>query len=528
MSSNQSMKTWQVLLGGIFVGALIMLLTVSFVLTTNSTTKDTPLSAQSSDEPLYWVAPMDANYRRDGPGKSPMGMDLVPVYADDIEGDSPGTVKIDPVVVNNIGVKTTQIVDRPKTQTIKAFGKVHYAQDRVLHVHPRIEGWVERLYARTVGEYIEKGAPLYALYSPELVNAQEELIIALNQNNRNLIRAAKSRLAALEMPNKLIEQVVKDKQVLREVTFFAQQSGFVTELKIQEGFFVKPIDTMLAISPLEKVWVIADVFAKHASKIEVGQPATIESDYLAGDIITSQVEYIYPNLAPQKNTLQVRFLLDNPDFILKPQMFVNVAIQTGNNMDVSTNTALMVLKDAVIQTGEQDRVVLALGEGKFKSVEVQLGNYFDEYLEVLDGLLEGDRVVSSAQFLLDSESSIHSDFKRMEAPENNDGMQVPSMQMDTEDNDETLSAWTNAVINDLMADERMLNLSHGPLDAFNMMGMTMNFMVADSIDMSTLQAGASLHIHVIRNDSGMFEVIELHVLDEAVDVDMNHEMGDHS
>jgi Cu(I)/Ag(I) efflux system membrane fusion protein len=159
-----------------------------------------------------------------------------------------------------------------------------------------------------------------------------------------------------------------------------------------------------------------------------------------------------------------------------------------------------------------------------------LGNYFDEYLEVLDGLLEGDRVVSSAQFLLDSESSIHSDFKRMEAPENNDGMQVPSMQMDTEDNDETLSAWTNAVINEVMADERMLNLSHGPIDAFNMMSMTMNFMVADSIDMSTLQEGTSLHIQVFRNDSGMFEVIELHVLDEAhnLEFDMNHEMGDHS
>lgn len=528
MSSNQSMKIWQVLLGGIFAGALLMFLMVSFVLPPDSTTKDTALNAQNSDEPLYWVAPMDANYRRDGPGKSPMGMDLVPVYADDIEDDSPGTVKIDPVVVNNIGVKTTLVVARPKTQTINAFGKVHYAQDRVLHVHPRIEGWVERLYTRTVGEYIEKGAPLYALYSPELVNAQEELIIALNQNNRNLIRAAKSRLAALEMPNKLIEQVAKDKQVLREVIFFAQQSGFVTELKIQEGFFVKPIDTMLAISPLEKVWVIADVFAKDASKIEVGQPATIQSDFFAGDIITSQVDYIYPNLNPQKNTLQVRFLLDNPDFTLKPQMFVNMAIQTGNDTDDVNNTALMVLKDAVIQTGEQDRVVLVLGEGKFKSVEVQLGNYFGEYLEVLSGLLEGDRVVSSAQFLLDSESSISSDFKRMEAPENNDGMQVPSMQMNTEDNDETLSAWTNAVINEVMADERMLNLSHGPLDAFNMMGMTMNFMVADSIDMSSLEEGVSLHIHVFRNDSGMFEVIELHVLDEAVDVDMNHEMGDHS
>nr|WP_136252191.1 efflux RND transporter periplasmic adaptor subunit [Ningiella ruwaisensis] len=485
------------------------------------------------DEPLYWVAPMDPNFKRDKPGKSPMGMDLVPVYAKDLEGkamnDSPGTVTIDPLTVQNLGVKTGLVESIVPSTLIIASGQVQYAQDSVEHVHSRVEGWIENLSVRASGEYIEKGEPLYAIYSPELVNAQEEFVIALSQNNTALINAAKARLGALEIPQSTIQEIEKTRKVTQSIAFSATQSGFVDELNIQQGFYVKPSMTMMSIAPLDKVWVIADVFPKDASMLSIGQHAIITSPNLPGQAFHAELDYIYPSLSASTRTVQVRFTVDNSQFNrstwLRPQMYTTVQIPYSPKDDSGEKQHILAVpKQAVIRTGKSDRVVMALDEGKYKSVNVRLGRDFDDVFEILDGLSEGDKVVTSAQFLIDSESSISSDFMRMtplESPEATHSVEETSV-----------SAWTEARVNEIDFEQRKVNLTHGYLDAFDMMGMTMDFTVSPDIDMNDFVLGENVHVEIIREPSGMFQVKTLHVMDkmaddEMVDDEMDSTHGDH-
>jgi Cu(I)/Ag(I) efflux system membrane fusion protein len=373
-----------------------------------------PGEADDKDKPLYWVAPMDPNYRRDGPGKSPMGMDLVPVYADDVKASGgSGTVEISPEVVNNLGVRTATVSRQPLQPRIRTVGYVQYNEDRLIHIHPRVEGWIERLYVKAAGDPVERGQPLYALYSPQLVNAQEELLLALKRDNRPLQKAARDRLLALQMTPEFIEQLEQDRKVRQTITFRAPQTGVIDNLNIREGFYVLPGTTLMSVGALDDVWVEAEVFERQASRVRVGQAVVMRLDYLPGRRWQGRVDYIYPSLDEKTRTLRIRLRFANEQRELKPNMFAQVDIDTAGDADT-----LVVPREAIIRTGSQDRVVLALGEGRFKSIAVSLGRMDENSVEVLDGLREGDSVVVSAQFLLDSESSKTSDFLRMhrEAP----------------------------------------------------------------------------------------------------------------
>ncbi|MDG1467792.1 MAG: efflux RND transporter periplasmic adaptor subunit, partial [Glaciecola sp.] len=285
---------------------------------------------EKSDVPLYWVAPMDANFKRDKPGKSPMGMDLVPVYANvnsDLPGgNSPGTVTIDPVTIQNLGVKTATIDTVIPELTINTLGQVSFAQDSISNVHPRVDGWVETVFVRAKGEFIEKGAPVYSLYAPDLVNAQDEFILALNLNNNALIKAARSRLAALNAPHSLIKAIEKTRNTQRTITFYAPQSGIVTQLNIQDGMYVKPSTLMLTIASMENIWVLANIFANDLEKIAIGQPATMTFESLPGRRFSAELQYIYPTLNMGTRTATARFVLPNPNLVIKPEMFANVNI----------------------------------------------------------------------------------------------------------------------------------------------------------------------------------------------------------
>ncbi|MDT0594663.1 efflux RND transporter periplasmic adaptor subunit [Glaciecola petra] len=490
----------------------------------NSGLNDTQQSMHSSEkdnEPLYWVAPMDPNFKRDKPGKSPMGMDLVPVFANELGDDSPGTVKIDPVTINNLGIKTTSVQMTTPKLSVRAIGKVAFAEDAIVHVHPRVEGWIETLAVRSKGEYVAKGEALYSLYSPGLVNAQEEFLIAIEQNNKALINAARLRLQALNAPSSLIKRIELDRKIERTITFNAPQNGYVNELNIQSGFYVKPSTTMLSIANMDKVWILADVFANDLSKIALGQSATVTSDYFPTKEITTELAYIYPTLDATTHTAKVRFIVDNSDLALKPDMFTSVDIQTYSQSTQNNPKVLAIPGQTIIRTGENNRVVLALGDGKFKSINVTLGRVFDELIEISSGLQEGDVIVSSAQFLIDSESSITSDFMRMrpaESPNSNDN----AMGMEE---DADISAWTSATVNEVMIDERMVNITHGPLDAFNMMGMTMNFMLADDIDMTQFATGIAVHVEVTKHSSGMYMLKTVHFMDKHTDEEMPADSG---
>ena len=376
-------------------------------------------SNAASQEPLYWVAPMDGNYRRDKPGKSPMGMDLVPVYERDARTDEdPGTVEISPEVVNNLGVRTASVELRALQTRISTVGYVQYDEDRLVHVHPRVEGWIEKLYVKAAGDPVTEGEPMYELYSPQLVNAQEELLLALKRNNERLVKAARDRLLALQLTPDFIQALERDRKLRQTVTFRAPHSGVVDNLNIREGFYVKPGTTLMSIGALDDVWVEAEVFARQAALVQVGQPVTMTLEYAPGRNWQGSVDYVYPSLDEQTRTLRVRLRFANSDLTLKPNMFAQVVIDVAPQGD-----ALLVPREAVIRTGDQDRLVLALGEGRFKSVAVALGRSDEQAVEILQGVELGDTVVVSAQFLLDSESSKSADFKRMHSADS-DAMEM--------------------------------------------------------------------------------------------------------
>jgi len=372
-------------------------------------------STDIDKKPLYWVAPMDPNYKRDKPGKSPMGMEMIPVYEESGTGSDsgsdtgPGTIRISPDVVNNLGVRTALVTREPLHSEIKTVGYVTYDEDHLVHIHPRVEGWIEKLYVKTAGDPVKAGQPLYEIYSPELVNAQEELVIALGRNNARLIQAAEDRLKALRLSENSIKALKKTKKVKQNITLYAPQSGVIDNLNISEGSFVKPGKTLMSIGALDQVWVEAEIFERQAFQVSNGLPVTMTLDYLPGKEWTGKVDYIYPTLNAKTRTVKVRLRFDNKNEDLKPNMFAQVIIHAK-----STEDSLLVPKEAIIRTGSFDRVVLALGEGRFKSVKVKIGRGNEQFTEILSGVKAGERIVTSAQFLLDSESSKTSDFKRMD------------------------------------------------------------------------------------------------------------------
>lgn len=485
------MKNTSTLAIGLFAGAVITALVYTYMMpTSHNSPSDSTVDA---DKPLYWVAPMDPNYRRDTPGKSPMGMDLIPVYDDGgNNADSPGTIKIHPNVENNLGVRTAKVEKKALHVPIRTVGYVQYNEDTLVHIHPRVEGWIDNLYVKAAGDYVKKGEPLYALYSPELVNAQEEYLLARTRNNKNLIEAASSRLEALQMPASAIKKLNNTGKVQHTITFTAPQTGFVDNLNVRQGFYVKPGITILSIGALDEVWVDAEIFERQSNLIEEGLAVTMTLEYLPGKEWQGQVDYVYPTLDEKTRTLKARLRFENPDYFLKPNMFAQVTIHS--DLD---DENLLVPTEAVIRTGTQDRVVLALGEGRFKSVEVEVGNIVNEYTEILAGLNKDDRIVTSAQFLLDSESSISSDFKRMEEPD-----AAPTM------------VWTTATINSVMIEHRMVNLDHAEIEDWGWPSMTMDFNVADDIDISQLSAGMSLHLQITKLDTGDYMVNTIHIVDE--------------
>lgn len=482
---------------GMFIGSAFTLVTYSLI----SPTDSDAIKATHSDEkiPLYWVAPMDANYRRDKPGKSPMGMDLVPVYDDGGKGpdEGPGTIRISPDVINNLGVRTA-IASYQSVQTeINTVGYVAYDEDKLVHIHPRVQGWIEKLYVKAIGDPVKRDQALYEIYSPELVNAQEELLLAINRKNNSLIRAAENRLTALQLPKSAINQLKKSKQVQQTITFYAPQDGVVENLKIREGYYVKPGSTLMSIGDLSEVWVEAEVFERQAGQVKTDTPVTMTLDYLPGKKWQGQVDYIYPTLDAKTRTVKVRLRFKNEDGIFKPNMFAQIAIHTKGD-----EQALLIPKEALIRTGNQDRVVLALGEGSFKSITVSVGRFDSENVEILEGLNEGQSIVSSAQFLLDSESSKSSDFKRMSQVDAKNSAAVPS------------SVWVSAYIESMMADNHMLSLTHDPIPEWSWPEMTMDFTVADAVDISELENGMNLHVEVTKTSDGNYQISNIHIPDD--------------
>ena len=370
---------------------------------------DGATAGDSGPDILYWVAPMDPNYRRDEPGKSPMGMDLVPVYAGDTQADR-GVVSIDPTLLSNLGVRTAAAERGTLPRRIETVGYIGYDEDTLQHVHTRVDGWIEKLATTATGDPVKKGQLLFELYSPTLVNAQQEYLAALASSNSVLKSASRDRLTALGVTDQEIARLDRERVASQRVRVYAQSDGVIAHLGVREGIFVTPATEVMSVARLDRVWVLAEVFERQSAWVAPGQQATVELDYLPGKILRGTVDYVYPELDPKTRTLRVRLRFDNEGETLRPNMFARVVIEGA-----AINNIVHVPREAVIRGGSSNRVVVDLGEGRFQSREVSLGIESGDRMAIRRGLRAGERVVTSAQFLIDSESNIDTALERLES-----------------------------------------------------------------------------------------------------------------
>ncbi|MBN1377629.1 MAG: efflux RND transporter periplasmic adaptor subunit [Gammaproteobacteria bacterium] len=367
-------------------------------------------SKNDEKKPLYWVAPMDSSYRRNEPGKSPMGMDLVPVYAEGNAKDgNAGTVRISPVIENNLGIRVEAVKKGKLTLDIQTVGYVSFDEQRLLHVHSRVDGWVEKLSVTSVGDPVKKDQLLFELYSPELIYAQEEYVSSLKAGSGDLLRASISKLKALGISDRQISELRRNKKVNQQMAFYAERNGYVSELNVREGMFIQPATTVLSMGNLDTVWVIAEIFEHQGGWIEAGQSVEMTVNSYPGESWQGKVDYVYPVINAQTRTVRARIKFDNPDHHLKPDMFAQLTIHAGYR-----DNAINVPREAVIRDGRMSRVVKVVGDGHYRSSRIETGIEIGDRVEVIKGLKEYDKVVVSAQFLIDSESSITADLSRIE------------------------------------------------------------------------------------------------------------------
>lgn len=361
----------------------------------------------------YWQSPMNPSYIRDKPGKSPMGMDLIPVYED--ESEIAGQITINPTVVQNIGVKTVKVKRRTLTRKIRTIGTLTYDERKVHHIHTKYEGWIEKLHVNFTGQEVSQDDVLLDIYSPELVSTQEEFLLALKYKESlkespfteigeaadTLLESTRKRLQLFDVPDHHIERLVRDKIITKTVHIHSPVRGFVIEKKALQGMRVKPGMGLYMIADLSNIWVLADIYEYEVPWVKVGQKVEMNLSYFPGKKFAGKVTFINPFLDPKTRTNKVRMEFANPQWNLKPEMFASVTIKS-----TVTKRGVAVPEEAVIHSGEKDIVVIQGPSGAFESRELTLGPKAGGYYQVLKGLRTGETVVISSSFLIDSESKL--------------------------------------------------------------------------------------------------------------------------
>ncbi|MGB5200625.1 MAG: efflux RND transporter periplasmic adaptor subunit [Sedimenticolaceae bacterium] len=377
-----------------------------------------PISAAVDDSALEhavkhldpkYVCPMHPQIVRDEEGSCPIcGMDLVAKMID-AGADKYPTVSISNAVINSMGVRTQPARNTTLWRYIQTVGRIDYDETRLAHVHPRAAGWMEQLDVRAEGDPIKRGQMIGRLYSEEILSAQVDFLIALDKaSSLARIEKARNRLRLLGVTEGTISAIQKRGESINTVPIVSNADGVVTMLGARKGMYVTPEMEILTIADLSRIWVLVDVYEHQIDWLSEGVTAEIKVPAYPGRVWEGEVEYIYPELDPRSRTLKVRLAFDNPDGILKANMFADVAIYGGPKREV-----LAVPAEAVIETGRRSSVVLALGGGRFKPVDVVTGMATNGMVEILSGINAGDEVVVSGQFLIDSESSLQASFLRM-------------------------------------------------------------------------------------------------------------------
>ena len=440
---------------------------------------------------LYWVAPMDPNFKRDKPGKSPMGMDLVPVY-ENSAADS-DAVTINAAVENNLGVRTEKAKIRPLWRRIEATGYVGFDETRIIHINTRVQGWIVSLKVNAEGERVSKGDLLFELYSPELVNAQKEYLQAVQRGGSRLLSGAEEKLRALGMIPSEIKLLAKRGTASEDIKIIAPQDGIVVSLSVRDGMYIQPNTTIMSLADLSTVWLQAEIFESQADWVAAGQAAEARLDYMPGTEFSGQVDYVYPVLDPDTRTLRVRLRFDNPSERLKPNMYARVSIYGRLKPN-----ALSIPKEALIPAPGRDRVVVSVGDGKFHSQEVMTGLETGEFVEILAGISEGDEIVTSSQFLIDSEASLAGSINRLES--------VDSLPEQRGIGTVFASGWVDGI--DL--EQKRVRVSHGPIDVLGWPSMTMVFDVRPAVDLSRIQVGQDIRFTLVQEHAGEYVIEQIH------------------
>lgn len=387
-----------------------------------------PAAAPTAAEKKY-TCPMHPFIVTDQPGACPIcGMALVPAKsasAAEVGELEDGTIRVDPNTIQSIGVRTAPVGKGELRKTIRAVGRVTYDERRIATVNAKIGGWIERLHVNTTGEPVRKGQPLIDLYSPDLVSAQQEYLIARKHfeqvkdspfpdvvsTAREMVDSSRKRLSYWDIGDGQIAELERTGEVRKTLTLSSPFHGVVVQKAAFDGTRVMPGMELFRIADLSRVWVNADIYEYELPWVKEGIPATVTLDYLPGKTFRGTVSYVYPFLEGKTRTASVRVELSNPGGLLKPDMYAHVELhpQVGRK-------TILVPSEAVIRTGVRNVVFVARGEGRFEPREVTLGLEGEEgTIQVLSGLKADEHVVVSAQFLLDSESSIREALKKFQS-----------------------------------------------------------------------------------------------------------------
>ncbi|WP_457551461.1 efflux RND transporter periplasmic adaptor subunit [Desulfobacula sp.] len=371
-------------------------------------------SKSSERKIVYWKAPMNPTEIYDEPGQSKMGMDLVPVYEDELVGGV--DIRIDPVVEQNMGLKMEKVEKGPLHHTITTYGHVTIDETRTGIVSQKTGGWIEKLYADYTGFFVNKGDPLYEIYSPSLLASQEEYLSTFKNYqksktrlNKEILVSARKRLGYFDIADKEISAIEKSGKVKKALTVRSPFTGFITKKNIIEGEFAKPGASLFTISDLSRVWVEAHIFEYEQNLVSVGQEVEMTLSYTPQKIYKGKISYIFPYLQQKTRDIIIRIDFENKNDELKPDMYARIKINTGIKKE-----GISIPSEAVIFSGEKKIVFVARGKGKYTPREIQTGIYLEgDRVEILSGLAFDDQVVISGQFLLDSESKLKEAIQKM-------------------------------------------------------------------------------------------------------------------
>ena len=383
-------------------------------------------TVSENDEAHQWTCSMHPFVIRDQPGLCPIcAMDLVPVQKGAGVGEGAGII-IDPATSQNMGVRIATVMRQDISRSIKTIGIVTVDESRQSSINSKVEGWIEKLYVDQTGKPVRKGAPLLEIYSPDLVSAQQEYLLALRNSERladnpypeiaagaqRLRDAARTRLKYWDISDKQISALEQSGESRKTLTLYSPTGGIVMMKNALPGMRVMPGEELLQITDLSRIWVDAQLYEYQLPAVQVGQSAEIILPYSIGTVLRGKIAYVYPTLSGETRTARARIELANPGLELKPEMYVDVRI-AGE----SQAAALVIPTEAILDSGEQQTVFVALGEGRFEPRIVRSGVKDDGgNVEILDGLQEGEQVVISAQFMLDSESRLREALQKMSAP----------------------------------------------------------------------------------------------------------------